>query len=110
VQWCFAHPRFTACACFVLGSLGSAYLWAALAGNGVAGLEGTKDVSNATGFPGANVVFIVAIVVVTGATIFASLWAPARFRLSSGRLGPAGWAAIYVVVGGACFGVRRLVA
>jgi len=80
-----------------------------LAGDGIPGLEGAAEVSNAPGLPGANVVFIVAIVILTTATIFASLCAPARFRLSSGRLGPGGWAAIYVVVGGTCFGVWRLV-
>jgi hypothetical protein len=92
-----------------LGSLAAAYLWAVLAGYGLEGLEGAAEVSKASGFPAANVVFVASIGILVVAMILASLCVPARFRPSWGPLGSGGWAALYGVLGGVCFGVWTLI-
>ena|SRR5206468_7783693 len=109
MRWFFAHPRFTGWGCLALGSLAAAYLWAALAGHGLHGLEGAAEVSKASGFPAANVVFIASIGILAVAMVLASLCVSARFRPSWGPLGSVGWAALYGAVGGVCFGVWTLI-
>jgi type III secretory pathway component EscT len=109
VHFALANPKFTQAVSLVLGACAAAYLWAVVTGHGIAGLQGTTDLTRSDNFPDANAAFLAAFGVLVAAPFFAA-GAVEPALITRRPLGYLKWCAMCAVLGGGFFGAMRLFA
>lgn len=105
----FKSPRVGLVLCFALGSCGVGYLWASAFGDGLRGALHGAALDNASSYPDADAVMVIALAASAGGLIFTLAAASEVFNWSTIRLRHMlGVASLTAAAGLLLFGISRL--